>query len=89
MPLYEYYCEACLTKFDALRPMSKADAPIQCKNCESMQTSRAISLFAAFSKSDGGASQAVEGRPRPVGGTIQRPDHPVELGIVQTQPTEP
>ena len=61
MPLYEYYCEGCLTKFDALRPMSKADAPIQCKNCESMQTSRAISLFAAFSKSDGGASQAVAG----------------------------
>ena len=47
MPLYEYYCADCQTKFDALRPMSKADAPIQCKNCESRRTSRALSLFAA------------------------------------------
>jgi putative FmdB family regulatory protein len=61
MPLYEYYCEDCRTKFEALRPMSKADAAIQCKNCESMQTSRAISLFAAYSKGEGGTSQAVAG----------------------------
>ena len=36
MPLYEYYCADCQTKFDALRPMSQADTPIQCKaltNC--------------------------------------------------------
>ena len=51
MPLYEYYCADCQTKFDALRPMNKADAAIQCKNCESMRTSRALSLFATFSKS--------------------------------------
>ncbi len=51
MPLYEYYCADCKTKFDALRPMSKADVAIQCKNCESMKTSRALSLVASFSKS--------------------------------------
>jgi putative FmdB family regulatory protein len=61
MPVYEYYCADCRTKFEALRPMSKADAPIQCKQCESMHTSRAISLFAAYSKGDGGASRAVAG----------------------------
>lgn len=47
MPLYEYYCADCQTKFETLRPMSKADEPIQCKHCESMRTSRVLSLFAA------------------------------------------
>ena len=47
MPLYEYYCADCKTKFETLRPMSKADEPIQCKQCESMKTSRVLSLFAA------------------------------------------
>lgn len=61
MPVYEYYCEDCRTKFDALRPMGKSDDPIQCKNCESVRTSRAISLFAAFSKGEGGTSKAVAG----------------------------
>ena len=56
MPLYEYYCTDCRTKFEALRPMTKADAPIQCKNCESMNTSRALSLFAAHTK--GGSNDA-------------------------------
>jgi putative FmdB family regulatory protein len=58
MPLYEYYCADCKTKFDALRPMSKADDEIQCKHCESMRTSRALSLFATFSKESSGATQA-------------------------------
>jgi putative FmdB family regulatory protein len=61
MPLYEYQCSDCLTRFEALRPMSKADDPIQCKHCESLHTSRAISLFAAFSKGGNGATQAISG----------------------------
>jgi putative FmdB family regulatory protein len=58
MPLYEYYCTDCETKFEALRPMSKADDPIQCQNCEGMRTSRALSRFAAHIK--GGTSAATE-----------------------------
>ena len=58
MPLYEYYCADCQTKFDALRPMSKADEDIECKNCESIRTSRVLSLFATFSKENGGAGQS-------------------------------
>lgn len=61
MPLYEYYCAECHTKFDALRPMSKADAAIQCKNCESVRTSRVLSLFAAHTKSESGSSQPIAG----------------------------
>ncbi len=50
MPIYEYICLDCETKFDALRSMSEADAPILCSNCESGHTSRTISLFAAHSE---------------------------------------
>ena len=51
MPIYEYYCSECRTKFDARRPMSKSDTAIQCKNCESMRTDRVLSLFATVGSS--------------------------------------
>ena len=60
MPLYEYFCEDCETKFEALRPMRKSDDPIQCKNCESMHTSRTLSMFAAH-VNNGGTISSVAG----------------------------
>ena len=30
MPVYEYVCKNCGHKFDALRSMKEADAPIHC-----------------------------------------------------------
>lgn len=48
MPLYEYICQQCQKRFDALRPMSKADDAIACPHCGSTETRRAISLFAAI-----------------------------------------
>jgi putative FmdB family regulatory protein len=51
MPLYEYACTGCETKFDALRSMAEADAPIECPNCGSEDTKRAISLFCAIGDS--------------------------------------
>jgi putative FmdB family regulatory protein len=56
MPLYEYYCSHCHTKFDALRPMKDADTPIQCEHCGSQRTARVLSV--AFVSS--GASQSGE-----------------------------
>ena len=52
MPLYEYYCADCHDTFETLRPMGQADAPIQCKQCESMRTSRTLSLFAMHTKGE-------------------------------------
>lgn len=49
MPMYEYYCPDCHTKFEALRPMSKADEAIICKQCEGERATRTLSLFATFS----------------------------------------
>jgi len=51
MPIYEYQCLDCGKKFDALRAMSQADAPIACEKCESMNTARKIS--AAYAHSGG------------------------------------
>ncbi len=62
MPIYEYYCADCGTKFSKLRPMGKADEPIACASCQSMNTCRGLSLFAAVSKSSGGESRSVAGR---------------------------
>jgi putative FmdB family regulatory protein len=51
MPLYEYVCLDCKARFDALRSIKDADAPIACRDCRSEHTSRQLSLF--FAHSDG------------------------------------
>lgn len=59
MPIYEYECLTCSTKFEALRPMKDADAEINCKTCQSTNTKRALSL--CYSKSDGRSGGAASG----------------------------
>jgi putative FmdB family regulatory protein len=62
MPLYEYLCADCHTKFEVLRKMSLADEPISCRQCNSPHTSRVLSIFAAVSRSsDGQAHSSVAG----------------------------
>ncbi|MDD2694651.1 MAG: zinc ribbon domain-containing protein [Anaerolineales bacterium] len=53
MPIYEYICMDCKQKFDALRSMKDADAPIRCNHCQGEHTSRVLSVF--FAQSDGKA----------------------------------
>ena len=48
MPLYEYCCSECGARFDALRAIADADAPIACPKCGSGSTGRMISLFSAI-----------------------------------------
>ena len=61
MPLYEYYCADCHTKFEALRSMSQADESIACRHCDGSDTSRVLSLFAVVSRSSDGQTRAVAG----------------------------
>jgi len=61
MPIYEYYCADCHTKFETRRPMSQADAEIACKQCAGQHTSRVLSLFAV----GGGVSANRAGSPAP------------------------
>jgi putative FmdB family regulatory protein len=57
MPLYEYECKDCGKKFDMLRTMRDADAPVVCVRCESQRTKRLLSRFNAQS-----GGHAVAGR---------------------------
>ena len=49
MPLYEYICQECGARFDALRAIKDADLPIHCKVCQSPMTTRQLSVFFAQS----------------------------------------
>jgi putative FmdB family regulatory protein len=60
MPLYEYYCPKCTSKFELLRPMSRADEGATCPRGHNGGT-RTLSVFAAVSKGAGGASQPITG----------------------------
>ncbi|MBN1147320.1 MAG: zinc ribbon domain-containing protein [Anaerolineales bacterium] len=51
MPIYEYVCLDCKERFEVMRAMKDADAPIACQKCEGEHTSRMLSLFNA--QSDG------------------------------------
>jgi putative FmdB family regulatory protein len=55
MPLYEYRCENCRTRFEVLRPISQSDSPVACPACAELGARRLISSFAAISKGDGGS----------------------------------
>jgi putative FmdB family regulatory protein len=59
MPLYEYRCDNCATRFEVLRPMSQADQSAVCPFCAETRGRRLISLFAAVSKDAGGGSRLV------------------------------
>lgn len=47
MPIYEYVCLNCGEKFEAMRLMKDADAPIPCRHCESEHITRKLSVFFA------------------------------------------
>ncbi len=49
MPLYEYVCQDCGTRFDVLRSMKDADLPARCKSCHGDHSTRQLSVF--FAKS--------------------------------------
>jgi putative FmdB family regulatory protein len=58
MPIYEYLCQDCDTRFEVVRAIKDADAPMMCNVCESRNTKRAISVFFA---SSGGKALAGSG----------------------------
>ena len=44
-----YICKDCENRFEALRSMAKADAPIACEKCKGDNTNRAVSVAFAHS----------------------------------------
>jgi putative FmdB family regulatory protein len=53
MPVYEYYCPKCATKFEELRPMSRADDAARCPSGHA-GANRTLSMFAAVTKNAAG-----------------------------------
>jgi putative FmdB family regulatory protein len=49
MPVYEYLCRTCDTRFDARRPMRDAGSPIDCPDGHA-DTTRLLSVFASVGR---------------------------------------
>ncbi len=65
MPIYEYACKSCDTKFEQLVRSMSADAKCKCPSCGSEETARTLSVFAVSSesgKSSGGDDAPMCGR---------------------------
>lgn len=60
MPIYEYRCSQCGNEFESIRPVSRADDPIECKVCGNPAL-RQISNFSF--KSDTFTSPKLRNRP--------------------------
>ncbi|MEO6434843.1 MAG: zinc ribbon domain-containing protein [Tepidisphaeraceae bacterium] len=61
VPIYEYACKSCQTRFEHLaRTMSSADdgAALKCPQCGSGKTERALSVFAVGADSPRGKSSS-------------------------------
>lgn len=56
MPLYEYTCNACRTKFEQLVRTAERDDGIPCPECGSSKTARALSVFAVSADQKGAGS---------------------------------
>ena len=53
MPLYEYVCSDCDTRFELRRPMERSSEGTTCPRCEA-PAQRVLSVFAAVTASAGG-----------------------------------
>ena len=60
MPIYEYFCDKCKSKFELMRPFSKANENACCPKCQG-KAERIISKCFAMSKSEGGTTTRVAG----------------------------
>ncbi|HZT67561.1 MAG TPA: zinc ribbon domain-containing protein [Acidimicrobiales bacterium] len=64
MPVYEYLCRVCDTRFEERRAMADAGAPINCPSGHP-DTARLLSVFASVGRAD---AAGPSGRPTTGGG---------------------
>ena len=60
MPLYEYLCRECDTKFEKLLPMSQVHLDSTCPECD-IPSPRVLSVFAAFTSGEGDEFMPIAG----------------------------
>ncbi|MDZ4796939.1 MAG: zinc ribbon domain-containing protein [Bryobacteraceae bacterium] len=62
MPIYEYKCAECGSKYEQIRRMSEADSGLECPGCKSEKVSRELySTFATTSSSGSGQQMPMMG----------------------------
>jgi putative FmdB family regulatory protein len=54
MPVYEYFCRTCNSRYEKLRPLREADAPGTCPTCSEQNSVRTLSVFITVSSSPRG-----------------------------------
>ena len=62
MPIYEYVCPSCESRFELLRPLSQAREAAPCPGCQ-QSAERVLSTFACFSMGDSGVPSSIGGSP--------------------------
>ncbi len=67
MPIYEFQCPKCKTKFELLRPFSRAEEAAECPSCK-CPAKRQLSTFVCFSQIAEGATAPIAGTTSPTGG---------------------
>ncbi len=60
MPLYEYVCPDCESRFEELRPLGRMDDPARCPKGHAAGQ-RVLSVFAAVSRNASGDAVPVSG----------------------------
>ena len=60
MPIYEYVCSDCESKFEILQPISQAGEGAACPSCQ-QSAEQVFSVFACFSVDERGLSSPVGG----------------------------
>ena len=60
MPIYEFFCSTCNSKFELLCSLSQSDKDASCPRCHNVAR-RILSTFSAFSHGDEGISSAIAG----------------------------
>jgi len=60
MPIYEYRCSSCNSKFELLRSLSKANEGAQCPRCHS-PAERILSTFSSLSRDESGQTTSIGG----------------------------
>jgi len=59
MPMYEYRCLACDSRFERLRRMDQGDTDVLCPACQSALVERRVSVFAAHTRGAGAVASEV------------------------------
>ena len=58
MPIFEYHCNACKTKFEVLQRTNNTKKTLKCPDCGTEDTQKRFSAFAAMGTQKGSAKDS-------------------------------